>query len=444
MTVLVDTKIAKSLPKESFSAMMLSMMAREITYSLVTAMTILALAARTASAQQGTLMSTSVAEAQGDLLKLTVPDSMDTTVPTSIQNAISDFKRTLAIQTDAVITRMPADATAASAKQYLLATMPAATVGKISKEQWRKMGEVNSKQPIAGLYGGELTFFVSQPASSLMLVQESFDIACGQDNLLLAYGSANGTWKRILLWESKPFNQISGAFGDTYDTLLLKPRHDNHPLLLVLHGTPWCTSTMSHFDMDVLELGSSAPPKPFWHGEHDYRRFDLDPPLIVRPIADGFEVRTSVNGGGDAVSHKGLMRYSVRGDGIHRVEPLAMNGRDSVVEWLELPRKEAAEFADEPAGSLTWQMFDDFTYEGKGKNPIVPYPSFGAVRACKDSSTHFQAEVTSQIFDSSAKGSRPGLSYFVQLREVPNGYRIHAVTHGSDSFCNGPDLMAGS
>ncbi len=417
-------------------------MAARTTFSLVMAMTILALVNRTASTQEGSLAS--VAEAQGHLLKLTVADSMDTSVPISIKAAISNFKRALALQTDAVITQMPADATAASVKQQLSTTMPPATIGKISYEQWRKMGEENSKQPIAGLYGGELTLAVSQPKPFLVLVRESFDIACGNDNIVLAYSNASGAWKRILLWESKPYDQVSGAFGDTYETLLLKPEHDNHPLLLVLHGTTWCSSTMSRFDMDVLELGPAAMANPLWHGEHGYRRLDLDPPLTLRPTAGGFEVRTSVSGGGDNVSRKGIMRYSVTDSGVHRVEPLAMNGRDSVVEWLELPREEAAAFADESAGSLTWQMFQDFTYEGKGENATVPYPSFGAVRACKDSSTHFQVEVTSQIFDSSAKGSRPGPAYFVQLQEVPNGYRIHSVTHSSESSCTGPDLMAGT
>ena len=260
-------------------------MAARNTFSLVVAMTILALVNRTASTQQGSLAS--VAEAQGHLLKLTVPDSMDTSVPISIKAAISNFKRALALQTDAVITQMPADATAASVKQQLSTTMPPATIGKISDEQWRKMGEENSKQPIAGLYGGELTLAVSQPKPFLVLVRESFDIACGNDNILLAYSNASGAWKRILLWESKPYDQVSGAFGDTYETLLLKPEHDNHPLLLVLHGTPWCSSTMSGFDMDVLELGPAAMANPLWHGEHGYRRLDLDPPLTLRPTAGG-------------------------------------------------------------------------------------------------------------------------------------------------------------
>lgn len=418
-----------------------SMAPRKVT-ALLAAVMMLAPLARLASAQQR--LTSTAAEAQRHLLQLTVPDSMNTDVPIAVQSAISDLKKALALQTDAVVTRFPADVTADSAKQHLSAVMPAATVGKISDEQWRKMGNDNSKQPIAGLYGGELTLVVSQPRSSLLLVQESFDIACGNDNVLLAYSNTSGAWKRTLLWESKPYDQISGAFGDTYETLLLKLQHDNHPLLLVLHGTPWCSSTMSAFKMDVIELGSPATAAPLWHGEHGYRRLDLDPALTLRSTADGFEVRTSVSGGGDSVSRKGVIRYSVTATGVHRVEPLAMNGLDSIVEWLELPRKEAAEFADEPPGSLTWQMFQDFTYEGKGKDASVPYPSFGAVRACKDSRTHFQAEITSQIFDSSAKGSRAGPAYFVQLQEVSNGYRIHAVTHASESSCTGHDIMAGS
>jgi hypothetical protein len=419
--------------------MMLFMAALKITCFLAAAMTILSPVDQTASAQQG--LSASVAEAQRHLLQLTVRDSMDTAVPTSIQEAIRDFKRVLALQTDAVIAPMPADATAASVKQRLSASMPAATVGKISDKQWRKMDEEDPKRPVAGLYGGELTFAVTQPKPSLMLVQVSFDIACGNDNVLLGYSNSSGTWKRILLWESKPYDEVGGAFGDTYETLLLNQEQDNHPLLLVLHGHPWCTSTMSSFDMDVLQLGSPANAIPLWHREHGYRRFDLDPPLKLRATADGFEVRTSVSGGGDAISRKGVMRYSVTPAGVNRVEPLAMNGRDSVVEWLELPRKDAAAFADEPDGSLTWQMYQDFTYQGKAEGANVPYPSFGAVRACKDSTSHFQVEVTSEIFDSSAKASSPGPSYFVQIQEVPNGYRIHAVTHSPDRSCTGPDLM---
>ena len=403
---------------------------------------LLAVSALQVSAQQP--RTPSVAEAQRHLLQLTVPGIMDAAVPPAVQSAISELKRALVFQTDAVITHLAVDATAASAKQHLSATVPAAALGKISDEQWQKTIQEDSDKPLAGLYGGELTLSVSQPKPGLLLVQETFGIACGSDNVLLAYSNASGAWKRTLLWESKPYDEISGAFGDTYETLLLKPEHNLHPLLLVVHGTPWCTSTMSAFKMDVLELADSEEAALLWHREHGYRRADLDPALTLRPTSDGFEVRTSVSTSGDNVSRKGVMRYSVTPTGVHRVEPLAMNALDSVEEWLELPREDAVEFANDSAGSLTWQMFQDFTYEGKTKAATVPYPKVGAVRACKDSATHFQVSVTSEIFDPSVTGSRTGPAYFVQLQEVPDGYRIHAVTRTADSSCTGSDLMAGS
>ena len=314
-----------------------------------------------------------------------------------------------------------------------------------------RLGNSDTNQPLAGLYGGELTISVKKPNPSLLLVQETFTIACGSDNVLLVYSNAGGSWKRVLLWQSKPYTSIGEAFGDTYETLLLGPEHNGHPLLLVLHGTPWCTSVMSGFSMDVLELGGPPNSVPFWHGEHGFR-LDSEPPLSVRATTDGFEVRASVSTSGErvtrkgfpyaVVSRKGVMRYAVTSGGIHRVEPIAMNAHDSVEEWLEMPRTEAAGFTDQPAGSLTWTMFDDFTYENKQWDAVRPLPGVVAVRACKDDPTHFQAGVTSELFDPAAKGSKPGPAYFVQLRHVPNGYRIHAVTATQDANCTGHDLMS--
>jgi hypothetical protein len=341
---------------------------------------------------------------------------------------------------------MESNITAASARQRLSSVMPDTNIGKLSERQMQVLGADDAKQPISGLYGGELTLSVSRPQSSLMIVQESFDIACGDDTVLLAYSNSSGIWRRVLLWVSQPYRQVSGAFGDVYQTLLLRPVYANHPLLLVVHGTPWCTSTVSSFAMDVLKVGEPSSAMLLWHRAHEYRRADLDPPLTVKPTTNGFEVRASVSGTGDGdhISRKGVMRYAVTGNGVRRVEPLAINGRDSVVEWLALPRIEAAAFADGPAASLTWQMFQTFTYEGRHNSATIPYPTVGAVRACKDSTMHFQADVTSQVFDTSPQGSHPGPAYFVQLRKVSNGYRIHSVTQVRDTRCSGPNLMAGS
>lgn len=402
-----------------------------------------------ASAQQTSPQS--VADAQRDLLQLTVSDSMNTDVPPLIREGVVKLKRALAAETDAVVLRLSDATTATAARQHLMKVLPSPAIGKIASDQRQRWAESDFKAPSPGLYGGELTIFVKKLTPSLLLVRETFDIACGSDNVLLVYSNAGGAWKRVLLWQSKPYSTVGEAFGDTYETLLLRPQHNGHPLLLVLHGTPWCTSVMSRFSMDVLELGDSPNSAPLWHGGHDYR-IDSEPPLTLRATVNGFEVRASVSTTGErvdrkgvsyaVVARKGLMRYAVDADGIHRVEPIAMNAHDSVEEWLEMSRSEAAEFADEPAGSLTWKMFEEFTYEGKRKTTVVPFPAVGAVRACKDSSNRFQAEVTSEIFDPAAAGSRPGPTYFVQIMQVANGYRIEAVTIKKKPICDGPDLMA--
>ncbi|MBE7157749.1 MAG: hypothetical protein INR62_04835 [Rhodospirillales bacterium] len=385
----------------------------------------------------------SVAEAQQRLLHLTAPDDLTYTVSAPVQRGITTLKDSLVAQTDATVTHLPANADSALAGQRLRRVMPPPGVGTTPDTTRQQRAERNGATPVAGLYGGNLTLSIQQPTPSLLLVQESFDIACGNDTVLLAYGHATGSWQRTLLWQSKPYQEVSGAFGDTFKTLLLRPRLHDHPLLLVLHGTPWCTSTMSGFAMDAFELGAASTSTPAWHGEHGYRRLDLDPPLTLKSTPDGFEIRTSVETRDDRIGRKGILRYAVGPDGIHRVEPLGLDARDTVDEWMGMPRKEAEAFADAVPGSLTWQMFQTFTYRGKAATESSPSPTPGPVRACSDDPSHFQAEITSETFQPAPKQSLPGPTYFVHLREVPNGYRIHAVTSAPDASCSGPDLMGG-
>jgi hypothetical protein len=129
----------EAIAKHSAKRHDISMARRRVTTCL-TAVFMLALLGRFAFAQQ----EPTAAEAQRQLLQLTVPDSMETNVPTPVQHAITKFKKALAFQTDAIVSQLPADATAISVKQHLSARMPSPTVGRISDEQWKKMDEQNS------------------------------------------------------------------------------------------------------------------------------------------------------------------------------------------------------------------------------------------------------------------------------------------------------------
>lgn len=384
---------------------------------------------------------TDVASAQRSLLHLAVPQ-METGVPPPVQAAIEALKRVLAEQTDAVLLRQTSNESAGQVRRALTAALPAERVGTHTNAELVAAANGDDSKPIAGMYGGGLHVAVTQPRPDLLLVTESFNIACGEDTLLLVYRTDAGHWRRILRWDSGQYDQISGAFGDAYETRILTPTLHGHPLLLVLHGTPWCTSVLSSFKMDLFELGPTEG-RPVWHGSHGYRRDD-DPALTLRTTADGFEVRTPVQSylRDEKVSRTGTMRYAVRDGSIHRVEPIAQNARESLEEWLGMPREEAREFADGPAGGLTWTMYDTLSWRGVKDAEIDKHWTavYGPVRSCTDTSKHFQAEMeTSRGYGDKLEH---GTTYYVQMTEVPNGYRIHAVTAQPNRACTGPDLMA--
>jgi hypothetical protein len=377
-----------------------------------------------------------VAAAQKGLLQMPAAE-MDTDVPAAVQQGIEVLKQALADASDGVMHRLPAGADAAAAKAAVVAALPPAAVGHDATPS--AGGDADSK-PAAGFYGGSLTVDVQQAEPSLLLLRESFGIMCGEDTLLLVYRAEGNAWHRVLRWQSDRYGQISGAFGDVYETRLLQPHRNGHPLLLAIHGTPWCTSTMSGFAMDVFELGAPGN-KPMWHGDHSYRR--ADDLFQVKTTPDGFEIRTSVNSFGDErdsrVSRTGIIRYAVRPDGVHRVEPIALNAAESLEEWLDMPRNEAAEFADGPAASPLWKLFDTVTWHDKPEATDRPLPSYGSLHACRDDKRHFQMNVALQHYTGRKMIKEP--SYFVQIVEVANGYRMHSAALQPDANCTGTDLL---
>lgn len=387
-----------------------------------------------------------IADAQRHLLSLRTTE-METEVPVPVQSAIVALKQALADATDAVMNTVSVQSPASALQHAITIALPAETIGIRSDAEWLALVKRNDNTPMEGMYDGGLHVDVTSPRPGLLLVEERFGIECGADTLLLVYRNEGRRWRRILRWDSGRYDKVSGAFGDIYETRILTPTRNGHPLLLVLHGTPWCTSTMSSFSMDVFELGMPGN-KPVWHGSHSYRRADLEPPLTLKTTANGFEVRTSVNTlalsemNGGRVSRKGIMRYAVTADGIHRVQPLATNALSTLEEWLEMPRNEASAFADESTGSLTWTMYDTLTWRGVKSDDIDTHwtAGYGPVRTCHDNPKHVQAEMaTSRGY---GKKEERGTTYYVQMSEVPNGYRIHAVTAKPDAACTGPNLMA--
>jgi hypothetical protein len=289
--------------------------------------------------------------------------------------------------------------------------------------------------PRAGAGGPGAEVHVEQPTDypGLMVVTLKYGLGCGDDTILLVYAlSPTGIWQRVIDWHSGDYAEISGAFGDFFTWAIVPAGGSPDWRMVVAHGHPWCTSRWSGFDLDVLKPGSeSGLSRSLFHLGDGYVRGDIEPKLSAR--RDGFDLRLQVGTGEtDRMTRLGIFRYRLTGDSAERVQPIAMNGRDFVNAWLQLPWSDAARFAapanlpalkerqDAVSGhikSKTAESGDDF--------------AFGPVRACSDDPHHFQVQ----------NGGDDAPATYYQIQSGDNGFTMLAASTKPDPQCRGADLM---
>jgi hypothetical protein len=359
-----------------------------------------------------------VLDAQGVLQRVKVKD-MDTAVPSALQEQIAGFKDALVEATDAIVRCEPANAPAVQLQTDLARVFHA---------------NLPQKAESGGDYGSGLKVVVStsDAAPQSRIVDYTFDIECGDDAVLLVYephkdSGTSYSFVRTLRWQSPAYDQISGAFGDFLDYVLIPGLNGKPWRLVVAHGTPWCTSTWSGFQIDLLEA-RAASPRVVWHDKQFYRRGDVAPQLVLRP--NGFELRAEVvTIETDQVFRKGVYRYAVDGDTVRRVQPIAVDGRGFVDAWLQAPWNDAKEWSL-PEGLAGFQKAHDAFERGR-KDANTTY-SYGPVRACLMKG-QYEVEIDAD----------PGGRQFYAIREGQNGYMLVNFGTTQDERCSGPDLMKG-
>jgi len=303
---------------------------------------------------------------------------------------------------------------------------------------------------LPGYYGHNLRVQVSRQSGAvgILEIQFSFDIECGDDNMLLAYGLRNGKWVQALRWQSPPLKSVSDAFGDFFlSTILLGPSalESGTPKwrIVVAHGTPWCTSRFSSFKIDVLTPGPDpASPKVLWHTERGYSRGDFDTRL--KSSGSTFELRlNSPCMNADSYERHVIYRYSVdENQAVHRIEPIATNARGFVEEWLYSPWSESRDFSEADHAAELKEVHDQFDLPSNDSKYVSH--SYGPVRACAAPGI-FQVQIDStleKIVPGKPGGdSKPLPSRYFHVREVKDGYLMLSAPTMPDLTCAGANLM---
>ena len=268
---------------------------------------------------------------RAQLLAFKVQSEQDEAVPESLQAQIRKFKDSLGSLADAELRCVPPNADPKIIEARLAKLLGA---NKPVKEE-----VYDPKKPpqLDHIYGDGITVKVTTPTKSphLFVVEFRFDIACSFDSVLLVYEPREGHWQQSLRWQSGNYDDVSGAFGDFFQYQVLQQKNSAGWLLVAGHGNPWCSSNMSGFGVDVLQPVQSARPRALFHKDITYSRA-TDP--VMKQTTDGFELRMEVyTPDTTLITRPGIYRYRVTATEFERVQPIALNGRDFVDEWLQSP-----------------------------------------------------------------------------------------------------------
>ena len=344
---------------------------------------------------------------------------MDTSVSAAVQQQVGEFKDALAATADAFIGCQKPDADAKAVESAITAAL--STSGATEK------GEGHP-------YGSGLAVAVKHPdeAPGLLAVQVTFGIECGTDSMLLVYENDNSGWKKAVRWQSKPYDQVSGAFGDFFTYLIVNRAVSPPWVAAVAHGSPWCTSRWSGFDLDVIEPAhANQPQNVLFHNKGGYVRGEIEPTLKSRP--DGFELRVQKGMlDMDIMTRIGVYRYSLNDDELRREQPIALNGRDFVDEWLQVGWDDAARWSDANARQQLKSEHDRIARERDPKTTKDrPMLEYGAVRGCSGDPKLFQVEL----------GETPGEPTYFLIRQGSNAFTMMGASHTASPRCNGPNIM---
>jgi len=284
---------------------------------------------------------------------------------------------------------------------------------------------VNELPKEANNYGYQLKFEVRKgpTGSRLIGITATFQIECGMDSVLALFAPENNSWRRVLQWTSKPYKTVAGAFW-AFDYGVSPPDESGQWYVVTKSIAPWCSSTWSTILYSVLRpVPDSVKPKVsfagsdfMWWGSDDEGR------LVVE--VNKFDLRfhaASIDGG---VHNRVWIRdFSVSGDTVRRIQPVAVSPRDFVDEWIVSPWKDASKWSARTESEGLREKHEH-TRKSVGE--------YNSVRKCSDRPDHYQVAL---------QGDDGRQLVYFQVIGSHAGYTMEAVGESPNAHCSGPDII---
>ncbi|HYW17672.1 MAG TPA: hypothetical protein VE891_16150 [Allosphingosinicella sp.] len=272
-------------------------------------------------------------------------------------------------------------------------------------------------------HGDALDFALRRVDShpDMLAVIATLAIKCGSDSMLMLYRREGGVWRELMVRRSEPYSEVKGGWGDLRFEVSPKDRQGGW-FVATVTTTPWCTSAWQGMPYELARPGP-APDRPrvFFRDKNRIYLGNEDD-LLVKAERDAFEIRHDGSSlDPDILVRRHIRRYSVVGESVRRVQPVAESVRDFADEWITAPWAEAKAWSGgDPALAAAHSGLQAARYETLG--------GFASIRACSGGATRIEI------------AGQDGPGWFLRVRGGAAGpWTMERVERRAGAGCAGPD-----
>ncbi|MGZ8420652.1 MAG: hypothetical protein ACXWU3_14380 [Allosphingosinicella sp.] len=291
-----------------------------------------------------------------------------------------------------------------------------------SGDSFAPSGSDESHPVPPGRHGDRLAYEVFQVDShpDMLAVVATLGIRCGSDSILLLYRRTPSGWREAMVRRAEPYREVKGGWQDL--RFAVSPADAQGKwFVATVSTTPWCTSAWQGMPYALARPGPSTDrPRIFFRGKGGIYLGNASD-LKLRAERDSVEIRhDGVSLDPDILIRRHVRRYSVAGERVRRVQPVAENVRDFVDEWVDSPWAEAKDWSGrDPALAGAHAGLKAARWETLG--------GFATIRACGGVT---QVEIA----------GRDGPGWFLIVRGGANGpWTMERVARRPAAGCTGAE-----
>ena len=283
--------------------------------------------------------------------------------------------------------------------------------------------EPNPSPP--GRHGDRLAYEVFRVDShpDMLAVVATLGIRCGSDSILILYRLGPSGWREAMVRRAEPYREVKGGWQDLRFAVAPADARGNW-FVATVSTTPWCTSAWQGMPYELARPGPSTDrPRVFFRGKGTIYLGD-ESDLTVKAERGSVEIRHDGSSlDPDILIRRHVRRYSVSGESVRRVQPVAENVRDFADEWITSPWAEAKDWSgSDSALAAAHARLKSARGETLG--------GFASIRACAGGAT--QVEI----------GGRDGQSWFLVVAGGSKGpWTMERVARRAAAGCTGADIL---